>query len=352
MRRILRGLAPALSAPHAADLVRSAAGAFAGLVLLDLAFRLASPALHLIAPFGASAVLIFALPNSPLAQPWSAVTGNTVSALVALAVLALAPPGPWLGPMAVALAIAAMFLTRSLHPPGGAVALLTALTPASLADPLHGLLLPVMAGSAGLVSVGIAWHRASGRVYPFRQPATAGPHGTRDAPPAARLGLQSADLAGILDRFRQSPNLGVADLARLVGAVEEMVAAQRLSGAVCADIMSRDLVRVDPDTPRDEVARIFSTCGFHSLPVTEGPSRLMGVIFQIDLIRHPAAATAAALMTTHLPSLAPDTPVGRLVPLLADGGPEGVPVVSEGALVGIVTRTDLIAALARNLART
>lgn len=348
MHRILRGLAPALAAPHLVDLLRGAAGACAGLLLLDLAFRLGGHGLHLIAPLGASAVLIFAIPNSPLAQPWSVVVGNTVSALVALVLLALVPAGSWVAPLAAGLAIAAMFATRSLHPPGGAVALLTCLAPAPLDDPVHGVLLPVAFGTAGLVLAGIGWHRLTGRVYPFRQPAAPG---TPDAPPAARLGLQSADLASILDRFRQSPNLGVADLARLVGAAEEMVAAERLSGATCADIMSRDLVTVGPEAPRDEVVRIFATRGFHSLPVTEGPHGFLGVIFQIDLIRRPAAGLAQDLMGTGLPTVAPDTPVGQLLPLLADGGLEAVPVIEAGALVGIVTRTDLIAALARELAR-
>ena len=45
----------------------------------------------LIAPFGASAVLVYAVPNSPLAQPWSVVMGNTLSALVALAVITAFP---------------------------------------------------------------------------------------------------------------------------------------------------------------------------------------------------------------------------------------------------------------------
>ena len=351
MRRALRGFAPALSAPHAVDLLRGACGAFTGLLLLNLALQLAAPSLHLIAPFGASAVLVFAVPNSPLSQPWSTVVGNTVSAAVALATIALLPAGPWVPPVAVGGAIATMLLCRSLHPPGGAVALLAALTPSSLTIPLHSVILPVVVGSAGLVLAGIGWHRLTGRVYPFRQPASPGPHGTRDPGPAARVGLQSAELAGILDRFRQTPNLGVADLARLVGAVEEMMAAQRLSGATCADIMSRDLVTVVPDTPRDEVAQIFATRGFHSLPVTDGEFRLLGVIFQIDLIIRPAATSAAALMVTGLPEMAPETPVGALLPILADGRPEGVPVLADNKLVGIVTRTDLIAALARELAR-
>ncbi|QYZ70767.1 HPP family protein [Neotabrizicola shimadae] len=352
MRRVLRGLAPALAAPHALDTVRGALGAGAGLGLVALASMLAPGWLHLIAPFGASAVLIFAVPNSPLAQPWSVVVGNAVSVLAALAALALLPASPVVPALAVSAAIAAMFLTRSLHPPGGAVALLMALDPvAALAEPAHSVL-PVVLGSAALVLAGMGWHRLTGRVYPFRQPASPGPHGTRDPAPPDRLGLPPSDLAAILDRFRQSPNLGVADLARLVGAVEEMLAARHLSWAACAEIMSRDLVTVGPDAPREEIARTFAMRGFHSLPVTERDDRLVGVIFQIHLIARLAAGSAAELMATGLPSVGPGTPIGTLLPLLSDGGIEAVPVLEDGRLVGIVTRTDLIAALTRGLART
>ncbi len=72
---------------------------------------------------GASAVLLFAAPASPLAQPWSIVVGNGVSALMGVLSASLVPDPALAAALAVMLAIAAMFLTRSLHPPGGAVAL-------------------------------------------------------------------------------------------------------------------------------------------------------------------------------------------------------------------------------------
>jgi CBS domain-containing membrane protein len=48
--------------------------------------------------------------------------------------------------------------------------------------------------------------------------------------------------------------------------------------------------------------------------------------------------------------VAPDTPVGALLSLLADGGAEAVPVVKEARIVGIVTRSDLVSALTHRLA--
>ncbi len=70
----------------------------------------------LVAPLGASAVLVFAVPSSPLAQPWSVVGGNTVSALVGVACARWVPHAGMAAALAVGLAIAAMLALRCLHP--------------------------------------------------------------------------------------------------------------------------------------------------------------------------------------------------------------------------------------------
>lgn len=364
-----RGFAPALGAPKPVDILRAALGAGIGLLLAGLALRALGIG-WLIAPFGASAVLVYAVPNSPLAQPWSVVVGNTLSALVALVIVTALPQADWTVPMAVGLAIALMLLTRALHPPGGAVALLVAL---GHTGGWVATLGTVALGSALLVGIGIGWNRATGRAYPFRQAATPGQHGTTDPTPDARIGVDPAGLQVILEEYRQSANLGVADLARLVGAVEQAAAARRMEGFTAADIMSRDLVTVGPAAPLSQVAELFRSRGFTSLPVVEG-ERLLGLVFQIDLIRraredafrqHHSLIRALArliddrrakppkageIMTTGTSRVTPQTPVGALLPLLSDGGSEAVPVVDGTRIVGIVTRTDLVSALAQRLA--
>jgi CBS domain-containing membrane protein len=367
----MRGLLPAMAGPRAVDLARGGVGAGVGLAVGGFGLQALGQG-WLIAPFGASAVLVFAVPNSPLAQPWSVVVGNTVSALVALVVMAALPQLPWAAPLAVGLAIIAMLAFRALHPPGGAVALLVALGGTS---GVAGTLGTVAIGSALLVAVGVVWNRALGRFYPFRQPEETGAHGTHDPLPAARSGLDPAELAEILETYHQSSNLGVADLARLVGAVEQAAAARRMEGFTCADVMSRDLVTVGPDTPLSQVADLFRKRGFTSLPVVGPEARLLGVIFQIDLIRRAhedafrlhrsllaafvrliddrrsKAPLAKDIMQTDLQRVTPSTPVGALLPMMADGGAEAVPVVVGAQIVGILTRSDLVSALANRLAR-
>lgn len=145
---------------------RAAVGAALGLAGLALALPALGAAL--IAPLGASAVLVFAVPSGPLAQPWAVVVGNTVSALVALAVVWVAAQfgiaaGGLLAAFAAGLALLSMGLARAMHPPGGAVALVIALAPSGM-----GLqtLLAASLGSALLVAAGLVWHRAVGGRYP------------------------------------------------------------------------------------------------------------------------------------------------------------------------------------------
>lgn len=75
----------------------------------------------LVAPIGASAVLVFGVPASPLAQPWAVVGGNTLSAMVGIACANWIGDPAVAGAVAVSLAIALMFSLRCLHPPGGAI---------------------------------------------------------------------------------------------------------------------------------------------------------------------------------------------------------------------------------------
>jgi CBS-domain-containing membrane protein len=78
-----------------------------------------------IGSFGASAVLIYGAIKSPLAQPRNLVGGHVLSALVGVAFYQLVPQTAWLaGSLAVSTAIALMHLTKTLHPPGGATALI------------------------------------------------------------------------------------------------------------------------------------------------------------------------------------------------------------------------------------
>ncbi|BCS54433.1 membrane protein [Geobacter sp. SVR] len=114
----------------------------------------------LIGSFGASAVLLFGAAESPLAQPRNLLGGHLVSALVAVAVVALGATGMLAISLAVGLSIFLMYLTRTVHPPGGATALIGVQGHAGL----FFILIPVLAGvlillATALLTNNIVHHR-------------------------------------------------------------------------------------------------------------------------------------------------------------------------------------------------
>lgn len=117
----------------------------------------------LIAPFGATSVLIFGVPDSPLAQPRNVIGGNFIAALVSLTLLHLFGAEPWTMGMAVATAIGIMQLTGTVHPPSGAVALVVMMTEPSW----QFLLTPALEGSMILVLCAVVFNNlAEDRTYP------------------------------------------------------------------------------------------------------------------------------------------------------------------------------------------
>jgi CBS-domain-containing membrane protein len=111
----------------------------------------------MIGSFGASAVLVYGAVRSPLAQPRNLVGGHVISAVVGVTIWTLLHSVPWLAAaLAVATAIAAMHLTRTLHPPGGATALIAVIGSQQIHDLGYlYVLIPVTVGSVLLLLVGL-----------------------------------------------------------------------------------------------------------------------------------------------------------------------------------------------------
>ena len=152
-----------------AERFRSVLGAFIGLALVLLAAKslreLSGMDEWLMASLGASALLVFALPQSPMAQPWAVVAGNTLSALVGISVVHLVGEPLIALPLAVSLSILGMFILRCLHPPAAAVALIAVL--GQVLNYRYAFF-PVMIDSVLLVLVGAAYSNLTGKHYPNR----------------------------------------------------------------------------------------------------------------------------------------------------------------------------------------
>jgi CBS domain-containing membrane protein len=145
----------------------------------------------LVAPVGASAVLVFAVPASPLAQPWSVVGGSVLSALVGFGVGQIVGVPIVAAALALGLAIGGMSMARCLHPPGGACALLYAL---GAAGPEHwgvAHLAVIIVNIVVLAGAGWLYNNLTGHPWPHRPvhiPAAVTP--TRPSPRCWRSGTR------------------------------------------------------------------------------------------------------------------------------------------------------------------
>ena len=165
----------------------------------------------LIAPIGASAVLLFAVPASPFAQPYAFLAGNLLAALIGVVAARSIPwPLPAAG-IAVAGAIAAMSLCRCLHPPSGAVALVAVLGgPHVLAAGYGFVLVPVLLNSLLLAAAALAFNNLTGRSYPHRAHAAG-----HSAPPPPSPRLSRLDFEEAIADYGETLAIGADDLQRL-----------------------------------------------------------------------------------------------------------------------------------------
>lgn len=128
----------------------------------------------LMAPFGATCVLLFSVPSSPLSQPINVIGGHMVATIISLALVSILPSTWWALAIGVGLTITVMGVLRITHPPAGADPIVIMMA----APGIDFLFTPVLLGSLILVAVAKAVHRSTGVIYPLQpeeiQPQPAG----------------------------------------------------------------------------------------------------------------------------------------------------------------------------------
>jgi CBS domain-containing membrane protein len=295
---------------------------------------------------GASAVLLFAVPASPLAQPWSIIGGNTISALVGVIVAHFVHEPALATGIAVALAIAAMSFSRCLHPPGGAAALTAVLGgPAVISAGFLFPFVPVALNSMMLVALGYAFHRLSRRSYPHRPASPANSHGTADRPAVQRVGFRPEDIDAALGALDETFDIDRSDLELLLRQVELQAMVRSHRTLLCEDIMSRDVVSVPEHASADQARQQLLDHNIRTLPVVDAEARLVGAVGLRELTK--ATETVKSVMS-NAGTASPDTPAMSLLPMLTDGRSHAVVIIdSERRILGLITQTDLLAAAAR-----
>lgn len=366
----LRAFRPAPIAADWRERLRVVVGATLGILVTALLCRAfgGTEWPWLVAPLGASAVLVFGVPASPLAQPWAVVGGNTLSALVGVACVHLVGAPEAAAALAVGAAIGAMFALRCLHPPGGASALLVAL--GGISDPQFALY-PVLVNSLLLVGAGIAYNHATRRPYPHMQ-LPAAPAAARDDEADAI----DADLDAVLARYNQVLDISRDDLKALLQDTQLRAYQRKLADLRCSDIMSRQPITVSHGTPLTQAWALLREHRIKALPVVDAGGGIVGIVTPADFMRAAEAqsgggddalqkrmralrgwatgtaagpgATIGQVMTRRVRVASVDRHLAELVPLFGSTGHHHIPIVDErDRLVGIVTQSDVVAALAR-----
>jgi len=355
--------------------MRACAGALFGILTAGLLSYLVLPASYhsawLIAPMGASAVLLFAVPASPLAQPWSVIGGNLVAATIGVACAQMVDAPMLAAALAIALAIGAMFALRCIHPPSGAVALTAVL------------------GGPAIHAMGFSFVLAPVAVNSFCYCA---PPCFSTMPPAAVIRMRSRPSIAIRITRKTVCRLSVWDLPTKIW-ISSCSAITRcsISAAMiwkkfsCRQKCWRIAAGLANRVRRHHVGRyrggrlpqledawqLMLRHKLKAMPVLDRARRVIGIITRTDFLHHAAppaysglrAALQALLRRAHhshsakpevvgqimsvdVKTVARDLPIVQLVGLMTDGGVHQVPVIDDDRrLVGMVSRSDMIAAL-------
>jgi len=362
--RLLRLLPPALNIPPK-EWLRAGIGALLGLFLAGWLTSMAygpGIALHLLGPLAASAVLVFAVHSGPLAQPWPVLGSYALAGAVGLAMRQGFGPELWVAAVALGISILVMGLLRCLHPPGGGVAVSAVLADPGLTALGDHLLQPVLLNALILVTVAVLCNRLTGVRYPKGAVIRKDLHHTHDPLPTERVGVRSEDLDHALEELGEFVDVTRDELERIILATEQHALQRSLGGITAASVMSRDVQFASPDTTLEQAWAMLASHHLKTLPVLQH-GKLVGIVSLSDLVgpamqrgrftwrglfgRPPVRL--AQVMMQPVVSVSSQHPLERLLPLLCEQGLHCLPVLDDGRLVGVITQTDLIAGLKRQL---
>ncbi|MGY1808231.1 HPP family protein [Blastococcus sp. SYSU D00669] len=338
------------------DYLRGGLGAFVGIALAALAAQTVpgGPAMlpFIVAPMGATAVLLFAAPASPLAQPWSLLVGNVVSTLIGVTAGRVFDDVTLAAALAVGAAIAVMMLLRCVHPPGGACALFAAVGTSAVAEQGYAFAVwPVGVNTVVLLVVGALVNNLTGRPYPH-VPEPPAPKVGADAAPSERIGVRTEDIREAMARLDRGLDVLPGDVLALVREAEAQALDRRLGSLRVGTLMARDVQTVRAEESLYRARMLMNQHHVKALPVVDEEQRVVGIVTVYDLFNLDVVDLdpVSKVMSSPVTTVGVDTPVARLVALMSDSGLRHLPVVdAEGRLAGIVTRTELIAVLNRAL---
>ena len=121
-----------------------------------------------------------------------------------------------------------------------------------------------------------------------------------------------------------------------------------MTDMLAKDFMTKDVVTVEIPSSRDDVLRILKRTGISGVPVVKGEEKkLLGIVTRKDILRKPEETQIALLMTSDPLTIEPDTDIAEAARIMTEMRIRRLPVIDNGNLVGILSASDIISAVAK-----
>jgi len=324
-----------------------------------------------VASIGATAVLVFAVPNSPLAQPWPLVGGHLFSATIGVFCFQMIPDFMLAIAMAVGLSILVMNFTKSLHPPAGAAALGMLLgTPELQSLGYRYVIDPVMINVIVMLILGLVINNlVPGRSYPNKL-------GSEKTNKREDWGFEKSlynqsDLEAALKEMDSFVDVSHTELNRIYSLAVAHANKRKMGELTCADVMSRDVESVFYGTELDEAWGLLRSRNVKGLPVVDSFNRVLGVVTFTDFVHHANIDDArlmknkmqrflkktdgevsekeevvGQIMSSPAVTMSESDHAVQLISLFTEHDIHHIPIVDEKkCLVGMITRSDMMRAI-------
>jgi len=346
------------------------------LVMLCSQFFLAPHDLPwIVASMGASAVLLFAVPQGPLSQPWPFVAGHLISGFVGVTVVLFIDDLVIASCLAVSSAIFFMYITGSLHPPGGATAL-TVVVGGSSIQSLGYMYLLTPVGINLLVM--LLWALIVNNLLPNR----CYPNGIQDVfsqktmddshqPEQNSLNISKEDVHEVLKEMNIFVDVSEADLNKIFHLSLNQLRKKRIGEVLCEDIMSFPAMSVEYGTEIESAWALMAKYKVHGFPVVDKVGRVIGMVSIADFLNQVKGSDENTLVERfknfikrtpdieaekleyvgHIMSkpaivIRNDQHINDIFKIFNANGPHHLPVVDHNdKLLGMITPKDLLAAL-------
>lgn len=324
----------------------------------------------IIASMGASAVLLFAVPQGPLSQPWNCVGGHVLSAVIGVACAQWVDAPLLAAALAVALSVTTMYLLQCLHPPGGATALNAVIGGQTTVSLGYGyVLFPVLLNISMMLFLALIVNNVlPNRRYPnFFWARALNKQGEPEDEQNIKMHLRSA-----LKEVNTFIDASEEDLSRVFNAILTHERRAQMGEILCQDIMHTEMITAFYETEIEDIWRQMVSHHFPAIPIIDAQRRLLGMLRLSDFLQeatqqatphtifqritHFSKRTegqytnkieyAGHLMHRPVLSVQQDQHILDLFPLMEQHHVRYIPVLdAEQKLVGLISQKRLLAAL-------